>query len=142
MKNTAASELNHLMREILVAEQQVYDRRARQVGVTLPQARTLGFIAQHPGVNQREIADHFHRRGASVSNLLKILERDGLIVKNASHGTQNRSNRITLTAAGQAKVVALTTIFTDVEDQLTTQLSPADSQQLIALLRRVQLPRD
>lgn len=142
MDQTDARKLNQLMRSILTAEQQVYDQRARQADMTLPQARTLGYIARHPGLNQREIADHFHRRGASMSSMLKLLERDGLIEKHAQQGTQDRSKRIFLTPAGKSKVNILQSIFDNLENQLTQNLTATESTQLITLLQKINRPQN
>lgn len=61
------------------------------------------YIEENPGTIQRQLADSFHLRNASVTNMLKNLERDGYIERKQDKKSA-RIKRIYLTDLGKEQV--------------------------------------
>ncbi|MHA8111432.1 MarR family transcriptional regulator [Lactobacillaceae bacterium Melli_B4] len=51
-------------------------------GLTQQQAVVMRIINNHPGMIQRELADQLNRKTASVSSILKTLEKKSLLFVN------------------------------------------------------------
>lgn len=65
------------------------------------QDNVLALIAQHPGISQKELAEALSIQPASVSELIRKLERKGLILREKDE-RDLRSIRVRLTDEGQA----------------------------------------
>ncbi len=133
-----AGNINYFMRSIQIKEQHEFSELAGTYNVTHAQARTLGYIDKNAGTNQRQIADHFNLRGASVSSMIKNLESRGFLEKKASTGTQDRSNKIYLTDSGHDLVGKLNDLFYDVENKITQNLSNDEALKLVELLEKIE----
>lgn len=134
---TQSNDLNNLMRSIQIKEQRIYHEKTVDYQLSPSQARTLIYIEAHPGVNQKDVADQFHIRGASTSTLIKKLVAKGYVEKKPSRGSQDRSNRLFLTATGAKLATRFQKTFTDVENQLITNLTSAEADTLIQLLSKI-----
>lgn len=131
------TELNDLFRQVAITQQRTLTTNLKnEVGLTTQQTQALGFIQDHPGIIQRELADKFHRRSASISNLLQILERDGYIERRIP-ANSGRSKQIFLTAKGTTAIHGFRTYFDSVENQMVANLSASEQVTLIALLKKV-----
>lgn len=131
-----ADEINILMRSIMLYEQHFFEDQVAAFNITRSQAQTLGYLEEHPGVNQRQIADHFSHREASVSGVLRNLEKAGYIEKHVSTGTQDRSKKIYLTRSGQDLSQQLRTSFNTTNDQSIGGLSDSEIDVLLDLLTK------
>ncbi|VDG24301.1 MarR family winged helix-turn-helix transcriptional regulator [Lactiplantibacillus mudanjiangensis] len=131
-----ASELNDLLRGILIDERQFFADQTKDLNITGQQARTLAYIEQHPGAIQRELAEAFKRRGASMSNMLKILERDGYIERRRS-ADNDRVKVLYLTELGHQTVAAVTSVLKASEDKLVENLSQQDIDELMTQLKKI-----
>lgn len=134
---TQSSDLNNLMRSIQLKEQRLYYDQTADYQLSPSQGRALIYIDKHPGVNQKELADQFRLRGASISTLIKKLVAMDYVEKRPSRGSQDRSNRLYLTAAGTDLVAQLQTIFTGVEHRLVAHVTPEETATLIRLLTKI-----
>lgn len=134
---TQSSDLNYLMRSIQVKEQRLYNEKTVNYQLSPSQARALIYIEAHPSANQKDVADYFSLRGASTSTLIKKLEARGYIEKKPSRGSQDRSNKLFLTAAGSELATSLKTAFADVENRLVSNLTHEEADTLIRLLSKM-----
>ncbi|RRK10709.1 MarR family transcriptional regulator [Lactiplantibacillus garii] len=132
-----SSELNYLLRSLQVKEQRLYNEKTSNYDLSPSQARALIYIESHPGTNQKAVADYFGLRGASTSTLIKKLADAGYLEKKPSRGSQDRSNKLFLTAAGLELVVGLKAAFTSVEERLVASLTTQETATLIQLLTKV-----
>ncbi|KRM72099.1 MarR family winged helix-turn-helix transcriptional regulator [Lacticaseibacillus brantae] len=108
-----------------------------EFNVTRSQAQTLGYLEENPGANQRQIAEHFSHREASVSTLLRNLEKAGYIEKHVSSGTQDRSKKVYLTSNGQHVAQQLRQRFNTTNHQSIGGLSEREIDELITLLTKI-----
>ena len=132
-----SDEVNLLMRAIMLQEQRFFENQVAAFNVTRSQAQTLGYLEENPGANQRQIAEHFSHREASVSGLLRNLEKSGYIEKHVSTGTQDRSKKVYLTSSGEKVAQALRASFNATNHQSIGGLSDSEVEQLIALLTKI-----
>ncbi len=109
-KKEKFAEVNRLLRLYMIQTQRFIMQQTSILQVTPQQAHTLAYIKKHPGLIQRELSDFFHLRNASVTNMVKNLERDGLIERKIDPKSA-RNKRIYLTKKGEE-------IAQDIEDQM------------------------
>jgi len=132
-----ASEVNTLMRSIMIHQQRKYEDNTRDYNVSRSQARTLEYLRDNPGVNQRQLATHFNHREASTSGLLKNLEKLGYIEKHVNKGSQDRSKKIYLTDEGRKVTDTIGVIFTETESEALNGLNDNEIDELISLLNKI-----
>ncbi len=108
----------------------------RALDLTIHQARSLQFIAQHPQTNQKALAHYLGKHDATVTNLLKVLEKRQLLTRMLTPGDE-RQKQLTLTAAGQAAVASAQAIFAHREQQIAELLSAMGHEQLVHTLQNL-----
>jgi len=136
MEDKKAQEINYLLHSILFNEQRLFNEQSTNLDLTVQQARTLELIQKDPGMIQREIADALSIRDASVSSMLKNLERDGY-VKRRKDRRSDRNKRIFLTDKGDEIIKELGNLFEDVEKQIVKPLENSETKDLLVLLRKI-----
>lgn len=122
-------------------------RRAQQVHVAAWQRHVsptvssvqfglLTVLARLPEASQQELCDELDLDRSTVADLVKRLERRGLIERHRDPNDRRR-NRLLLTSAGMATLVELRPRAEEVEHVLTDGLSVEDRADLRRLLLRV-----
>ncbi len=99
-------EMMDLFRLYFNFSKRFYGEEVKFSQLTPQQGRTLMYIQAHPGMIQRELADNFHLRNASVTNMLKNLERDGYIQRKQDEKSA-RIKRIYITQLGDQLIPLL-----------------------------------
>ncbi|MBS9338193.1 winged helix-turn-helix transcriptional regulator [Fructobacillus sp. M2-14] len=132
-----ANELNYLMRNIQINEQRLYSESTKEYPLSTSQARTLGYIENNPGVNQKDLSDHFNIRGASTSVIIKKLVEGGYVKKEASRGSQDRSNKLYITDEGLTLSHELRGLLSNIEDTILDGLTEEEIDALIRLLTKI-----
>ncbi|ANZ60578.1 hypothetical protein AYR62_13070 [Secundilactobacillus paracollinoides] len=129
--------INDLMRAISINQRRMVESKLREVSPMTPeQSRALQMIGERPGIIQRELADLFHRRSASVSNLLQNLERDGYIVRKRP-SNNGRNKQIFLTQKGTDELATITAAFNRGTQNVEMPLTTDEQVQLIGLLQKI-----
>lgn len=131
-----------LLRWIGWAQQQAAETWVRDRELSREQAFTLGFLVQHPGSIQRDIAEITRTTPASVSSLLQGLERRGLVERRTPAGNE-RSKRVYATPVGAELVSGFDTAMADAEATILAPLDADERTALHDLLLKItaQLPR-
>lgn len=135
-KKDRFEQMNRLLRTYMANLQHFYISLSPQLALTPQQARTLLYIEKHPGLIQREIGDYFHLRNASVTSMLKNLERDGYIVRQNDQESA-RIKRIFLTAAGKTKTAKIKEVFDQAYAQIVARLREEDINAMIAAMKKI-----
>lgn len=126
-----ASSTLSLLRWIGFAQRKAADAWARERGLSMEQAFTIGFLAESPGAMQRDLAAASRTSAASVSSMLQGLERRGLVERRSDPGDE-RSKRVYATDAA----VALTRGFEEAMNAADEALlAPLDARERAALDR-------
>jgi DNA-binding MarR family transcriptional regulator len=131
-----------LLRWIAWAQRQAGMDWIRARELTHEQAFVLGYLVQHPGSIQRDIAQVSRTTPASVSSLLQGLERRGLVERRTEPGDE-RSKRVYATDEGATLIAGFDTAMAAADDTILAPLDPAERATLHALLVKVtaQLPQ-
>ena len=108
--------------------------RAREL--SHEQAFVLGYLAQTPGVIQREIAEVSRTSPASVTSLLQGLERRGL-VERRTEGGDDRRKRVYATPAGAELIAGFEEAMLAADETLLAPLDPEERATLQALLTKI-----
>lgn len=114
------------------------DARLNELELNSQQGRMIGYIYEHQdeGVIQKDLAEVFNRRGASITSMLQGLEKKGYI-KRVTQENDERQKRIYVLDKGARLVEEFHQIFAEVEDSITAGLSPEEAETLKSLLQRV-----
>ncbi|HET7795880.1 MAG TPA: MarR family transcriptional regulator [Rhizobacter sp.] len=104
--------------------------------ITHMEGKVLGYFAAHPGATQSDLAQHSGRDKAQLARLIKTLRDQGLLSGEVGE-SDRRSVSLSLTDEGQSVLRSLQQQAKRLHAQAVAGLSPAEEQQLLALLRRV-----
>jgi DNA-binding MarR family transcriptional regulator len=104
--------------------------------LTQEQGFTLGFLAQNPGVIQRDIAAITRTTAASVSSLLQGLEKRGLVERRTEDGNE-RSKKVYATPAGIELVSGFDLAMAEVQDAILAPLNSEERATLHQLLAKI-----
>ncbi|MNI92069.1 transcriptional regulator SlyA [compost metagenome] len=98
----------------------------------------MGYIFEHQdkGVIQKDLADHFGRKGATITSMLQGLEKKGYI-KRVIPKDNERQKNIYLLKKGTDLVEEFKDIFLGVEKSITQGLTEAESETFMKLLIKV-----
>ncbi|MBU5365388.1 MarR family transcriptional regulator [Enterococcus devriesei] len=112
--------------------------RAESLGVSPQQARMIAYIAQNEdkGLIQKDLAEVFQRRGASITSMLQGLEKKGYIERRIPADNERQKN-IYVLPKGKAIVNETNEAFYAAEKELVKALDPEEVQALTELLRKI-----
>jgi MarR family transcriptional repressor of mepA len=130
-----ASNLD-LVRWIMWAQRKAGEDWIRARELSFEQSFALGYLVQNPGAIQRDIAQMSRTSAASVSSLLRGLERRGLVERRTESGDE-RSKRVYATPAGIELIAGLDTAMAAVEETILAPLDEAERTTLHALLTKI-----
>ncbi|MCP2258805.1 DNA-binding transcriptional regulator, MarR family [Streptoalloteichus tenebrarius] len=125
-----------LMRWIVWAQRKTGEDWIRERGLTHEQSAALVYLVRNPGAIQRDIAQMSRTSAASVSSLLRGLERRGLVERRTEPGNE-RSKRVYATPAGSELIAGFDTAMTSVEETILAPLDQAERATLQALLTKI-----
>ena len=95
-RNTLLWEISKVLR----LHRSIVNREAVEAGVYMGQHRILGYIAQHEGCTQNEVAQAMQQSAASISVTTKRLQEEGLLDKYPDKASL-RVNRLRITEKGK-----------------------------------------
>jgi DNA-binding MarR family transcriptional regulator len=75
-------------------------REGRAEGVSVPQFRTLLYVARNPGTDLSSVAEHLGASMPAVSELVSRLVRDGLLIRELDPASRRRI-RLTISPEGE-----------------------------------------
>lgn len=100
------------------------------------QARSLNYIAQHPGTIQKNLAGYLEKPNATVTNILKSLEKADFI-KRKIPVENERQKQLFLTAAGERVIGEVEQIFAQLNALVELELTAKEIDSLNQVLPRV-----
>jgi MarR family transcriptional regulator, transcriptional regulator for hemolysin len=113
-----------------------FSHHGSRLGLTRAQCRTLGYLARNEGINQAGLADVLEIRPMTLVRQIDRMEDAGWIERRHDPADR-RARRLYLTAKARPVLSRIWDVATETTDEALVRLSPADSKQLIELLRRV-----
>lgn len=123
------SDVSRLMRKR-------FDDRAREIGVTRPQWRTLSVLRRHEGANQGKLADLLEVEPISLCRMIDRLEESGMVERRRDPGDR-RAWQIFLTDKARPLLDQLRVMAESVFGQALEGISPDDAELLFALLQQM-----
>jgi DNA-binding MarR family transcriptional regulator len=137
-KPVADTPFSNLIREIGMKIKSTADARLNELGLNSQQGRMIGYIFEHQekGVIQKDLAEVFNRKGASITSMLQGLEKKGYIERVISESDE-RQKSIFVLEKGALLVEEFNEIFSEVEASITKALSPEETETLQFLLKKV-----
>ncbi|WP_426725564.1 MarR family winged helix-turn-helix transcriptional regulator [Curtobacterium flaccumfaciens] len=125
-----------LMRWIGWAQRKGAEEWVRERDLTHEQSFVLGYLQEHPGAIQRDVAEATRTSAASVSSLLQGLERRGLIERRPD-ATNGRTKTVHATKAGIDLIAGFTDAMVALDDSLLAPLDEDERDTLRRLLQKV-----
>ncbi len=106
---------------------------ASELGIPESYRRTLLFLHRHPGAGQKDIADFEAVTTSAVNQVVKHMEGDGYVRKEADPADK-RSSRLFLTEKGLEIARSLLERLEEADGAITRFLSPEKEEELQVLL--------
>lgn len=112
--------------------------RLSELGLNTQQGQIMGYIFEHQekGVIQKDLAEHFDRKGATITSMLQGLEKKGYI-RRVIPKDNERQKKIYLLEKGADLVEEFNEIFMEVEKGITQGLTANESETFLKLLVKV-----
>ncbi|OJG36712.1 hypothetical protein RV00_GL001157 [Enterococcus devriesei] len=120
-----------------LVQQEFIETRLKKIGLTSHQARALNYISRYPGVIQKKIANYLGKQDATITNILKTLEKKDYIYREIPKNNERQKN-LFLTEKGEESIKQIRLIFQDLEAQLTQELEAEEQLLLKKLLKKIQ----
>ena len=138
MKKDLTQRFAFLVNEVSRLYGRRFDQLARaQIGLSRAQCRLLGVLAMADGpLSQTALADRLDLSTMAVAGLCDRMEAGGWIERRASD-SDRRVNHIHLQPSAQAALQAALRVSDGIHQQVMGDLTAAEREQLLQLLRRV-----
>ncbi|WP_100486659.1 MarR family winged helix-turn-helix transcriptional regulator [Sporolactobacillus pectinivorans] len=137
-KKVVATPYSDLIRVIGIKIKKIADARLTCLGLNSQQGQMIGYIYanQERGVIQKDLAEKFNRKSASITNMLQGLEKKGYIERIVPENNERQKN-IYVLEKGINLVEEFNQIFSETEHRLTKSLTPEETKTLKDLLIKV-----
>lgn len=127
-------ELNRLLTIVGRVHSRISFTELAKYGITQGQPRILRYLSTHEGCIQRELCENCHLEPASVTNILTIMERDGLIRREAGN---RRSFQVFLTTKGQEAMQYVDQVHQLIEEESFRDFTEEEKLQVKIFLDRI-----
>ncbi len=125
----------YLVSDVARLLRRIFDRQARQVGLSLAQCRALAYLARHEGINQAGLADLLEVQPISLARLLDRMGSAGWIERRP-HPDDRRAHRLYLTAKARPLLGQLQVMSEQVRGEALAGFSVEERETIMRLLRR------
>ncbi|MCP1184587.1 MarR family winged helix-turn-helix transcriptional regulator [Paenibacillus sp. 1781tsa1] len=114
------------------------DESIKELGLTSQQGKVIDYIYENQNnhIIQKDIADRFHLRGASVTSMLQGLEQKGFIERKIPVNNERQKNIYVLPKAVEL-IEDFNNSFQKVEDEIAQTLNDEEKQILKKLLIKI-----
>lgn len=131
-----ADSLGFLLNDVARLIRRRFDERARAVGATRAQWKTLFVLSRNEGLNQGALADLLEVEPITLGRMIDRLEDAGLVERRRDPNDR-RAWRIHLTEAARPKIAQLQALANDMFDDALVGISGRERDQLAALLNQI-----
>jgi MarR family transcriptional repressor of mepA len=130
--------ISNLLRSIMNKSRESIEQRVKDMDISPQQGRMISYIVQNEdkGLIQKDLAEVFQRRGASITSMLQGLEKKGYIERRIPENNERQKNIFVL-PKGKALVDETNEAFYAAEKELVHALNEDEVQQLTELLRKI-----
>jgi MarR family transcriptional regulator for hemolysin len=113
-----------------------FDQRAKALGLTRAQIQLLAYLLYHEGINQARLADMLEMEAISLARLIDRMEQAGWVERRPDP-KDRRAWLLFVTEKLKPVFAKMVEIGKEVRAEALAGLSPAESEQAMALLLRV-----
>ncbi|XUC76600.1 hypothetical protein IGI84_003054 [Enterococcus sp. DIV0008] len=130
--------VSNLMRSIMNKSRESMELRIKDLDISQQQGRMIAYIAQNEdkGLIQKDLAQVFQRRDASITSMLQGLEKKGYIERRIPKNNERQKN-IYVLPKGKALIDQTNEAFYAAEKELVQALNAAEVEELTRLLRKI-----
>lgn len=130
--------ISNLLRSIMNKSRESMEQRVKDMDISPQQGRMISYIVQNEdkGLIQKDLAEVFQRRGASITSMLQGLEKKGYIERRIPENNERQKNIFVL-PKGKVLVDETNEAFYAAEKELVHALNEEEVQQLTELLRKI-----
>lgn len=114
------------------------DRQIKKLGLNSQQGRVIQYIYEHQddGLIQKDLADVFGRTTASITSMLKGLEKNGYIRREIPSNNERQKN-IYVEPKGIELIETFNKIFMEIEEEITSSLTYDEKNMFLDMLIKV-----
>lgn len=127
---------SYLFRAITFKMKNKADKSLSEYGLTSQQGQTIGYINSNEGVIQKNLANFFNKRDATMTSMLQGLEKKGFIERRIPEDNE-REKRVYLMPKGKELVESFDKKFQEIENDITRNLTDDEIQTLLRLLTKI-----
>ena len=130
--------VSNLMRSIMNKSREPMELRIKDLAISQQQGRMIAYIAQNEdkGLIQKDLAQVFQRRDASITSMLQGLEKKGYIERRIPKNNERQKN-IYVLPKGKALIDQTNEAFYAAEKELVQALNAEEVEELTRLLRKI-----
>ncbi|OOM78180.1 transcriptional regulator SlyA [Clostridium puniceum] len=132
----SGTPFSNLFRVIAIKLKNKADSNISELGLNSEQGRTIGYISDHEGIIQKDLADFFNKRGASITSMLQGLEKKGYIERRIPKDNE-REKRVYVLPKGSELIDTFNSKFEEIENEITSSLSQEEIEILKKLLTKI-----
>ncbi|WP_373604991.1 MarR family winged helix-turn-helix transcriptional regulator [Bacillus sp. AFS017336] len=138
MNDLIDTSYTRLLGSIMFKVREKLTNRTKELEVNPQQGRMISYIAQHQdqGIIQKDLADAFNRRGASITSMLQGLEKNGYIERKIQADNE-RQKQIFVLEKGKAIVDQINEMFSSAEVELIECLTEEEKAEFLRLLKKI-----
>jgi len=126
-----------LLKDVNRLNVQRFEQRAATFGLTLPQCRTLIYLAEHEGISQVQLAELTDIDPMTLVRILDRMESDGWLERRSDPGDR-RARRLFITANGRPLVDAIWRLVDLTRREAFAGIPKKQTELLIKLLEKIQ----
>ncbi|QAA32643.1 MarR family winged helix-turn-helix transcriptional regulator [Clostridium manihotivorum] len=129
---------SQLIRSIAIKMKLSSDEKVRKLGLNSQQGRMIGYIYEHQdsGIIQKDLALAFQRTEASITSMLKGLEKKGYIERRIPKENE-RQKYIYVLPKGAELIEEFNKSVVETEENIVASLTEQEKETLLALLLKV-----
>ncbi len=141
MKRNDPSSITDCLHHLVAREMELVHDRFRNLGLNNQQARLLKYVGEHPGTIQKDVALYLNRQNATVTNMLKALEKQGYVSRRIPDDNE-RQKQLYLEAKGEELIASINSVFEALEVEVRQAIPEVEREAFVQNLNRVQLRLD
>lgn len=126
------SQIRKLIQTISIQTRKSYSFELRKLGLYIGQELALSYLFKKDGITQSELKEMIGSEASTVSNMLKKLEGDSIIVRR-HEDSDSRISRVYLTDKGRQLEQPIKDMWKKHEDKMLEGIPPEE----LMLLRRI-----
>lgn len=134
---TGKESLSEQIHYLSILQQEYIGERFKQMDLHVVQARAINYISIYPGTIQKDLAAYLGKQNATVTNILKIMEKQDYI-RRVIPDDNERQKKLYLTEKGTAAAVLIQKIFSDLDEQVNALITESERKAAADILKKLQ----